>query len=98
MFSLRDTPPTCWSFSSLGPAVIDYRVPVAVGVLVMALALVFRWTGRMTTFRVMFLVGFIHFLAGMIVWNLLGPWVGVALMALWFVAAFSFARGKYLYF
>ena len=75
-----------------GPAVIDYRVPVAVGVLVMALALVFRWTGRMTTFRVMFLVGFIHFLAGMIVWNLLGPWVGVALMALWFVAAFSFAR------
>ena len=75
-----------------GPAVIDYRVPVAVGVLVMALALVFRWTGRMTTFRVMFLVGFIHFLAGVTVRNLLGPWVGVALMALWFVAAFHFAR------
>ena len=73
---------------------IDYRVPVGVGVLVMASALMFRWTMRMTTFRLTFLVGFIHFVAGMIVWNVLGPWGGVALMALWFVAAFYFAHAE----
>ena len=62
--------------------------------LVMASALMFRWTMRMTTFRLTFLVGFIHFVAGMIVWNVLGPWGGVALMALWFVAAFYFAHAE----
>jgi hypothetical protein len=73
---------------------IDYRVSVAVGVIVMGAALIFRWGGRMTTFRIMLLVGFIYFIGGMIVWNILGPWVGVALMALWFITAFYFTRAE----
>jgi len=50
----------------------------------------------MTTFRIMFLVGFVHFIGGMIVivWNVLGAWIGIALMALWFVTAFYFARAE----
>jgi hypothetical protein len=73
---------------------IEYRVPVGVGILVMAAALLFWWTGRLTTFRIMFLVGLIHFISGMIVWNPLGPWAGIPLMALWFVTAFYFARAE----
>jgi hypothetical protein len=73
---------------------IDYRVSVAVGIIVVMTALMFRWGKRRTTFRIMFLVGFIYFIGGMIVWNILGPWIGVALMALWFVAAFYFARAE----
>jgi len=73
---------------------IDYRVPVAVGIVVMTAAIMFRWTKRMATFRIMFLVGFVHFTGGMIVWNVLGAWVGIALMALWFVTAFYCARAE----
>jgi L-lactate permease len=71
---------------------IDYRVSVIVGIVVIVTALIFRWRKRMTTFRIMFLVGFIYFIGGMIVWNLLGPWLGIVLAALWFVTAFYFAR------
>jgi L-lactate permease len=73
---------------------IDYRVSAAVGIVVIATALIFRWRKRMTTFRIMFLVGFIYFIGGMIVWNVLGPWLGIVLAALWFVTAIYFARAE----
>jgi hypothetical protein len=60
----------------------------------MELALASLWARRMTTFRIVFLVGFIHFISGMIVWSILGLSVGVVLMALWFGTAFYFARAE----
>jgi hypothetical protein len=62
-------------------------VQIALGTLVILLALFFRRQGNTRKFNILFLVGLIGLIGGLMASDLIGFWVGLMLFVGWFLVA-----------